>query len=171
MKNVRKLTTLAVLAAILFVVQIALSFLPNIELVSLLIIIYAHSLKKWDAFIVIAVFTLLETTVWGVHDWVLGYLWIWPVLVFLSILFHPILKERSEFWALFAMGWALLFGFLFGVHNAVLYGVKAGIAYYLRGISTDIIHAAGNYILTLLLYKPVKERFTKLYEKQEKLWK
>ncbi len=165
MKSVKKLVILSVLAAVLFVVQVAFSFLPNIEFVTLLLIIYAHTLAYHEAFLVILVFTLMETTVWGIHDWVIGYLWVWSLLIFLSKKLHPLFQEKANLWAIFGAVWGIVFGILFSFQHGLFYGWSMGLAFYLRGLTLDIIHAVGNYIILLLLYRPVKERFSELYHK------
>ena len=57
--HVRELVFLALCTAVLFVSQVALAFLPNIELVSLLVIVYTHAFRRKVLYIIYA-FTLLE---------------------------------------------------------------------------------------------------------------
>lgn len=165
MKSVKKLVILSVLAAVLFVVQVAFSFLPNIEFVTLLLVVYAHTLTFGESFLVILVFTLMETTVWGIHDWVIGYLWVWSLLIFLSKKLHPLFQEKAPLWAVFGAVWGIVFGILFSLQHGLFYGFSAGLAFYLRGLTLDIIHAVGNYIILLLLYVPVSTKFDVLYHK------
>jgi len=167
MNRVVRLVIISMLAASLLAAQVLISFLPNIELVTLLLILYSCFLPRKDVFIVVIVFSILEALVWGFGDWVIGYLWIWNVLVILSQLFKPILKENKDYWAVFASFWGLLFGLLFAVQHAVLYSFSAGVAYYLKGLVFDVLHATGNYILVLILYEPLLIRFKKLYQRLE----
>ena len=55
----REIVTMGILSAILLAAQVSLGFLPNIELVTLLLIVYTLVLKK-KVFFVIYVFVLLE---------------------------------------------------------------------------------------------------------------
>lgn len=55
--NVRKMTRIALLTAILYVAKLVLDFLPNVELVSLLVIIYTLVFGK-EAFLIVTVFNL-----------------------------------------------------------------------------------------------------------------
>ena len=55
----RELSQMAILTAILFMGQVVLSFLPNVEIVSLLIILYTLFLRK-NVFFVIYSFVFLE---------------------------------------------------------------------------------------------------------------
>ena len=66
--TVRELVTLAACTAILFVGQIALAFLPNIEVVSLLIILYTLTFKKRVLWIIYG-FALLEGMLYGFSFW------------------------------------------------------------------------------------------------------
>lgn len=167
MKPVLRIVLLAALTASVLAAQIGLSFLPNVELVSLLLLIYAIHLPFKDALMVGILFAVLEALVWGFGDWVVGYMWIWPLWMIMARLLAPLNKDSSDRWAIAGGVWGLLFGFLFSIQHAVLYGFTMGIAYWLRGISFDIIHAVSNYILILLLYKPLSLQFERLYQRLE----
>ena len=65
----REIVTMGILSAILLAAQVSLGFLPNIELVTLLLIVYTLVLKK-KVFFVIYVFVLLEGMI----------LWIWSLV-------------------------------------------------------------------------------------------
>lgn len=60
----KQLVTDAFLAGILFALQVALMHLPNIEMVSLLIVLYTVIFEK-RAVIILAVFIMLEGLVYG----------------------------------------------------------------------------------------------------------
>ena len=155
MNKLRGWILISFLSVGLLVAQFALASLPNVELVSLLFILYSLFLPLSSTLIVSLLFTLLQMLLWGMGDWVIGYMWIWPVWVILIYLFKPLNKKNPERWALLSGIWGLFFGFLFSVHHGVLYGFSTMIAYYIRGISFDIIHAVSNYILTSLALTPL----------------
>lgn len=165
MISVRKIVLLALLAAGTLALQISLSFLPNVELVTLWFLIIALSLNIKESMIVVFVFSLLEGLVWGFGDWVLGYLWIWTIWILIVQLFKPILKDKSHLWALLGALFGFIFGFLFAVQHAVLYGFNMGLVYWIRGISFDIIHAFSNYSLILILFAPIYKVFNNLLRK------
>ena len=64
----REIVTMGILSAILLAAQVSLGFLPNIELVTLLLIVYTLVLKK-KVFFVIYVFVLLEGMIYGFGLW------------------------------------------------------------------------------------------------------
>lgn len=167
MITVRKLVLLALLAASALAMQFALSFLPNIELVTLWFLLIGLTLSFKESLIVVFVFTFLEALVWGFGDWVLGYLWIWTAWIILVRLFKPLLKDKTHAWALLGAFYGFVFGFLFAVQHAVLYGFNMGVVYWIRGISFDIIHAFSNYSLILILFSPISKVFNNLLRKWE----
>ena len=69
----REIVTMGILSAILLAAQVSLGFLPNIELVTLLLIVYTLVLKK-KVFFVIYVFVLLEGMIYGFGLWWINYL-------------------------------------------------------------------------------------------------
>ena len=81
----RHLALGGILAALLFAAQAALAFLPNIELVSLLVILYTLFLGK-RVVPVLLVFALLEGLLYGFGLWWVSYLYVWPLLAGLAAL-------------------------------------------------------------------------------------
>jgi energy-coupling factor transport system substrate-specific component len=167
MFTVRKLVLLALLAASALALQIALAFIPNVELVTLWFLVIGLTLSFKESLIIVLVFTLLEALVWGFGDWVLGYLWIWTIWMILVRLFKPILKDKTHLWALLGASFGFAFGFLFAIQHALLYGFNMGVVYWIRGISFDIIHAFSNYSLILILFTPITKVFNNLIRKWE----
>lgn len=162
MKPIFRLLLVGLLSATLFVSQLALSALPNVELVSFFIVIFTLTLPLSTSLFIVIIFVTLQMMTWGLGDWVFGYLWIWPMLVLFTKLMQPINRENSHFWALFSGFWGFLFGALFALHQGILYGMQYSFIYWVRGISFDIIHAIANYILMLLLFHPVLKLFKQL---------
>ena len=83
--SIRDLALMGLFSAILLGVQLAFAFLPNIELVSLLIILYTRHLK-YRALPVIYVFVLLEGLIFGFGIWWIIYL----NIEFICITFYKI---------------------------------------------------------------------------------
>ena len=81
----RELVGNAFLAAILVIVQVAFSFLPNIEFVSLLIILYTLVFEKRTV-VIIYLFALLEGILYGFGVWWIMYLYVWTILYLLSLI-------------------------------------------------------------------------------------
>lgn len=143
-----KLVRIALFSAILFVSQVALAFIPNCEVVSLLIIVLTLVYGK-EMILTSIVFSMLECIVYGVGLWTIMYIYIWPVLVLITLFFKRWVKSYSV--------WAVIsgcFGLLFGTLCTLVYiplGWSYMISYWISGIPWDIWHGATNFMLMLVL--------------------
>ena len=75
---------MGVLAALLFAGQVALAAIPNVEIVSLLVILYTLALGR-KVFLVIYTFVLLEGVFYGFGLWWINYLYVWAALALASL--------------------------------------------------------------------------------------
>lgn len=161
----------AMLGAMLFSSQVAMAGLPNIEIVSLLILVWTR-VYRTGALPGIAVFVALEGIVYGFGIWWISYLYIWFILWGIVMLIprrrseQPLTGKRL---VLVSLGWASLcgaYGFAFGALTAIPWffrgGPSAALAYWLSGIPFDVSHAIGNFVSALLLAVPLIELLTKL---------
>lgn len=158
--RIKNLVIISMLSAILVTVQYTLSFLPNIELVTFLIVIYTLIMQKKTLYI-IAVFILLEGFLYGFGLWWFNYLYIWFILYGIVTRFH---KEQSPvLWAFIAGGFGISFGalcsipyFFIGLAGGTIRtGLQSAFAYFIAGIPFDIPHGIANFIITLILFKPI----------------
>ncbi len=140
------------LSAILFVSQVALAFLPNIEVVSLLVIVYALVFKK-KVFFIIYIFAILEGMFYGFGTWWIMYLYVWTLLALFTLWFQ---KYTSHlFWCLICALYGLSFGALCAIPYFFIGGWGMGAAFWVSGIPFDIIHCISNFAVTLILFKPI----------------
>ena len=178
MGKTRSLVTAAFLAAVLVASKFALDGLPNIELVSLLVILYT---LEYPRLAVPAVYTYVF--VYGLLNgfgiWWFPQLYIWAVLM----LFARLMRQNRSvlLWALLSGLFGLCYGALYAVSYAVMNGgIAAGVAWWVTGIPFDLLHGAGNFVVALLLYKPLRyclqrakqlgpQALTILYKKQTEL--
>ena len=153
MKAVKSIVVAALLGAVLFICQVALSFLPNIELVSVLVIFYTLAFPFKTVILGIYAFVFAEGLLYGFGLWWINYLYVWCILALITLL----LKNcRSYFvYAAVNAGFGLCFGALCAIPTIFLSGLKAGVAYWISGIPFDILHGVGNFITALLLLKPL----------------
>ncbi len=148
-----------IFAAIMVISQVVMAGLPNIELVSLLVIVYTiydSRLAKAS----IAVFVLVQGLLYGFHMWWVAYLYVWYVLHFV------ILATKKHASPLFCAVVSGFFGLAFGTMSALPYflsgGLGGGLSYIIAGIPFDILHCIGNFFLALFLFKPLCFVFGKL---------
>lgn len=149
-------------SAILLVAQIAMSVLPNIELVSLLVIVYTLVFKR-KTILMIYIFALLEGLIYGFGVWWFMYLYVWTILYFIARIFRR--NESPVFWAVIGGFFGLCYGMLCSIPYLIAGGIGAGIAWWIRGIPYDILHGIGNFIVILVLFKPIYSAFWELYKK------
>lgn len=148
----KELVTLSLLTALLFAAQVTMAFLPNVELVSLLIILYAINYGK-KVFFIIYGFVLLEGLFYGFGIWWFSYLYIWSILAAVTLLMR---KQNSVFfWSIVSGAYGLSYGFLCAIPYFVAGGVKTGWGYWIAGIPFDIAHCVGNVVLCMVLYRPL----------------
>ena len=145
--------------ALLLVTKLALAWLPNIEPVSLLVLVYTAVLG-WKALAPVYVYVMMEILIWGLGFWNLCYTYVWLVLVVLAMLFR---KMESP------LGWAVLsgaFGLSFGALCALVYWVTGGwafaLSWWVSGIPFDLLHCAGNFAMALVLFRPCRQVLTRL---------
>lgn len=164
MSEKAKLTTkdialIGVMIATLEAVKMALSFLPNVELVTLLIILYTLYFGK-RIFYVIPVFILIEGSIYGFGLWWIMYAYIWPLLAVLTHLFRKM--ESVWFWSIFSGAFGLFFGALCSIPYFFIGGVKTAAAWWVAGIPYDILHCISNFILCMVLFLPLRKVLEKL---------
>ncbi len=150
--SLRELVILSLLGAILFVLQVVLGFLPNIELVSLLIILYTR-IYGWKAFYPIYLFVALEGLFYGITTWFLSYLYVWAILAIVVLVFRRV--ESHAFWIIVSTAFALVFGALCALVQLCIGGLPLMITTWIEGIPFDLLHIFGNFLVALVLYKPL----------------
>ncbi len=158
--SVKTMTRVALLSAVLNVSKLALGSLPNVELVTLLIILYTLILGK-EAIAIVTVFNMFEGLLWGFGSWWVSYMYTWPVLC-LSVLFlRKLFKEEFLLWSVLAGIFGLLFGAFFAVFYLPVDPVYA-LSYWVKGLPWDVWHASCNFVLMSLLGKPLYQVLKKM---------
>ena len=95
--SVKDVTQIGIMSAVLIAGKAALSFLPNVEIVTLLIIVYTLYFGK-KVFFSIFIFIILDCAVWGFNLWTVMYIYVWPLLAIMVLLFA---KHREIiFWSI-----------------------------------------------------------------------
>ena len=165
-RKLLELLVLSMLAVVMFALKMAMSPLPNLEPVRLLIIVYTL-VFGWRALYAIYVYVGLELLVWGIGLWNINYLYVWLILFLLTMAFRS-LKSR--------LGWAVIsgaFGLGFGLLCTPVYLAAGGWAYgissWVSGIPFDLIHCAGNFAMCFALQPALTKALKKLSERPQLL--
>ena len=91
----KEIALLGMMTATLVVAKFAFQIIPNLELVTFLIIIFAYNFGYKVIFATFA-FTFLQIFQWGFNTWVAMYIYIWPLLVIIVCLMKKIMHHYME---------------------------------------------------------------------------
>lgn len=158
--TIKDIALIGLMVAIIEVCKAALAHIPNVELTTFWLIMFALYLGK-RVYYVIPVFILIEGAVYGFGLWWIMYLYLWPLLVLATRFFR---KDNSVLTFSMIAG---IFGLLFGFFGAIPYvfigafegglanGFKVAAAWWIAGIPWDLVHGISNFIIMLVLYHPI----------------
>lgn len=161
---VQKITRIALLSAILYISKVALEFLPNVEIISFLTIIYTLVFGT-EAFIIVTVFNMFELLQWGFGIWWVSYLYTWPLLVMAVLILKRLIGEEFVLWAVVSGGFGLGFGALFAIAYIPVNPAYA-LTYWISGLTWDVWHGACNFLIMLLIGRPVYKSLKKIAVRQ-----
>ena len=162
------LTALA--AALLSAGKQALASIPNVEVVTLLIMLYAACFKPQIAFIATGVFIVIECFIWGIHTWVLAYIIHWNFVAFATFLLARVFKFKNKFiYFGFTIFVTTAFGVLTTAIDAFFTVARVNVAFgyafsviYMRGIYFYIVHVVGNAAFNIVLFAPMRTLLDRL---------
>lgn len=143
---------IGLMISIIEVVKVSLSFVPGVEIVSLLFVIYTLFFEEKIIY-VLSSFCLIEGILYGFGIWWFAYLYIWTMLVIVVYLFRK--YQSVWFWSALLGIYGFLFGFLFVPVYLVTGGIGMAVSWWISGITVDIIHGISNFVLCLVLFKPL----------------
>ena len=150
--STRELVSLALLGALMFAAKAAMASLPNIHLNAVLIILGAVFFG-WRVMYSIVIYIMLEGLIFGFSLWWGCYWYLWPILGVAAIIMR---ENRSPLiWAVAAGIHGLFFGALCAVPYLFIGGWEMAFSYWIGGIPFDLAHCSGNFVLTLVLFKPL----------------
>lgn len=154
--NTYKLTLISLLAAVCIVGRLAFQFLPNIQPVTTIIIISGAMLGVLPAICIAIITTYITNLFLGMGIWTIWQMIGWVVIGFFAGIIGKYTREKQMMYlTIFAFVAAFIYGLIVNLGTFTFAGNF--IAYYLAGLSFDLIHAVGNVIFMLLLY-PVLNR-------------
>ncbi|MEE0109439.1 MAG: hypothetical protein UEP57_00910 [Oscillospiraceae bacterium] len=158
--SVREMVLFGVLGALTFAAKYVMSFLPNIEPVSLCVMLFAVVFgKKWVY--PVYLYVAMEILFYGISLWNINYLYIWAVLAVAAYLLRQMRHPLG--WALVSGTFGLLFGALCGIVDVFIGGFGYAVTKWVSGIPFDILHCAGNFVIALMLFVPLRNLLEKLY--------
>ncbi len=159
----RELAMLAMLTAILFVQETLLSFIPNIQLSVLLIMVYAATLGIGKATLVMTVHVLLDNIIWGsLNPLTACPMWLgWFILILIGFALRkfplPVIVAGS------ALG-SLLYCWSFALFNYLFMNINI-VAYLIADIVFETLMCSCSVITVMFLYRPAEKLINKYYSK------
>lgn len=158
----RQIALFGVLGSLTFGAKVAMSGLPNIEPVSLMVILFAV-VFGWKGLYPMYLYVLMEVMLYGINLWNINYLYIWAVLFGAAIIMRRL--ENPLWWAAVSGVFGMAFGLLCSPVYMAIGGFDYGIRWWLTGLVFDVTHAVGNFTIALVLFTPLRRLLTRLYAK------
>ena len=147
--------------------KLALSFIPNVEIVTLLCAVYGYVFGICGI-IATYIFVGIETLIWGVNTWVLTYLIHWGCVALVFTLFGKFNVNNR----LIATATAVIMTAAFGVLSSLVdTGLLTGFfddfwkrfaIIYTRGAVFYIVQIVCNLLLFLIVFRPLVNRVEKI---------
>ncbi|MBQ7801278.1 MAG: hypothetical protein IJ375_03020 [Oscillospiraceae bacterium] len=154
-----------VLAALTFALKVCMAALPNIEPVSLMVMLFG-AVFGWKALYPVYIYVVMEVLWFGLGTWNINYLYVWAVLAAAAVLLRQL--ESPLGWALLSGVFGLLFGALCAPVDVAIGGFGYAVSKWISGIPFDVAHCAGNFIIALVMWKPLKGLLEKLYQRMRR---
>lgn len=157
--TIRDLALMGVMTTLLIVSVHALAPIPNVEPVTLLVILYTLFWGKRIGYILTA-YLLLEGCFYGFGLWWIMYAYLWPLLALLTYLMR---RQKSVwFWSLLSGAFGLFFGALCSIPYLFIGGPSMAFTWWVAGIPYDLIHCLSNGILCMVLFLPLSHALSRL---------
>lgn len=167
---IKKLVLIAVLGASLNVVKFALMYIPNVEAVTLFIVIYTYVFGLTTSIPATLVFCVIEGFLFGFDpSWLIAYFIHWPFIAVVAA-FCKLLKIKFPLLIAVIIGLATA---LFGFQSTFIYYWTGGAIgkpgwvdrywmTYMAGIWFYVAEVASALVMITFLFKPLVKVLTKL---------
>ena len=156
--SIKEICLFAILGALMFISKIVMEALPNIHLLGMLTITYTIVFRK-KALIPIYVYVLLNGLFAGFNAWWIPYLYIWTILWGVTMLLPKKMNKAvaTVVYTVVCALHGLFYGAIYAPAQAILFGLdfKGMIAWIIAGLPFDLVHAAHNFILGMVLIMPI----------------
>lgn len=161
------LTRTALFTALVTLGRLGFAFLPNVQLMTVLIVCITLY-YGWKTGLAVSVLSVLLSNIYlGMGPWTLAQIIAFSVLVGLTNL----LRNRHHqmplaVLQLFTGVLGMLYGLIISVVQAPFFGWNILVPYYLSGLFFDIMHAGGNIVFLAILYPLTMNLFCRMEAKR-----
>lgn len=157
--HIKDIVAIGMMVAMLEAGKAALMAIPNVEIVTLLIILFTLYFGPKIIY-AIGAFVLIEGMLYGFGTWWIMYLYVWPLLALITWLLRK--YESPWVYAVLSGVFGLLFGAVCSIPYLFIGGWKMAFSWWIAGIPYDMIHGVSNFIICLILFKPLWKVLSKL---------
>ena len=163
MKIVKDLTLIAILSAIIIVLELALSFLPNIQLTFFLIVLYSKVLGLKKTSLIVLIYVLIDNLIMGGIS--LYTLFVLVSLLVIPVSLNTIFKNVSSPIPLAILGmiFAFIYSWIYIIPTMLLTNINF-VDYLMADIFFEILLASSTFLSILWLYTPVEKFLLNIIE-------
>lgn len=168
--NLKELTTFSMLSAIMLISKLLLEAIPNFHLLAVFTVAMTVVYRQ-KALYPIYLYVLLQGLVAGFNPWWVPHLYLWTVLWAIVMILPKRMKPliATIAYTVVCALHGLLYGTLYAPAQALMFGLnfKGMITWIIAGLPFDLVHAAHNLILGMVLIMPIIMvlKYTKKYLK------
>lgn len=162
--KIRDLVIISALTTILFVVEQALTFIPNVQLTFLLIIVYSKVLKTKKTLFIILIHVLLDNLFMGSFNFTyLPFMFLGYCIIPITINLFKINSEVTL--AFISVLFSIFYCMLFAIPSVFTTGINF-VDYIIADIPFTTILSITSFISVLWLCKPLSNKLTDLINKE-----
>jgi glucan phosphoethanolaminetransferase (alkaline phosphatase superfamily) len=152
------------LAATLTSGKLALSFIPNVEIVTILTVLYAVVFGWKTAVPSVLIFCFVEIFLYGFSYWVFTYFIYWDALAFFAFLLSKRTKNAA-FFTLYAVVMTVFFGVLSSLVDTFFSSSPDPFRFFMIRYLNGLVFYAVQIICNAVLFPIAFEKLRKVLEK------
>ena len=152
----KNLTLMALLTAFCVVGRLLTTWIPNVQPITATLLLVTLYMGSIPAMIISSLSILITNFYLGMGIWTIAQILSFWCLIFLVAILKTItqLDRYFSFQLVICFVSGMLYGFLISVMLAPFFGVTNFWAYYVTGMSFDVMHAFGTVFFYAILKQP-----------------
>ena len=145
---------IAMLSSLSFVGRMMFTFLPNVQPMTVVILIVTMYLGTYDGWMVAIVSILISNLYLGMGVWTLAQIVSFSVLVLIVHICKKV-NLSIRYYPIVSLFMGLAYGFVISLVQAPFFGLVSFFPYWISGLPYDLNHAVGNYLFFIILHPPL----------------
>ena len=160
LKSAKRVAFAGVMGALLVVSKFALSFIPNVEVVTTLLVAFCF-VFGFDGVVSSLVFCTLDVIIYPPSiDVIVSYYIYWNLMAITVAVLREFKVRNFTAYFITATGYTLFFGVITSFFNSLFFGVPFGVV-YVAGLYFYAIHLVSTAVFMIVGFKPI----TKILER------